>query len=220
MGTFIDRTGMRYGRLTVLHLDPSFSSTSRGKRLRWLCRCDCGGTKSVSGHELTSGCTTSCGCLRKELLGNASRKHGMNRTPTYRSWQAMKERCYNVKSWKYKTYGGAGILVCDRWLNSFEAFLEDMGERPEGSTLDRIDNTKGYNPENVRWADARTQRLNRTKMKLYLWDGHPRSIKEIAEMAGVPRTTLNRKIRAYPSIEDAVTAAKAASKTPTNLSLE
>jgi len=220
MGTFIDRTGIRYGKLQVLHLDPAFSSASCGKRLRWLCKCDCGGIKSVTGHDLSSGCTTSCGCLRKEIMGRANRTHGMVRTPTYRSWQAMKERCYNLSSWKYETYGAIGISVCDRWRNSFEAFLEDMGERPEGTTLDRIDNTRGYSPDNVRWADARTQRLNTTRMKLYAWKGAPRTIKEIAEMAGIPRTTLNRKIRLYPSIEDAVTAAKAVMKPVTNLSLE
>jgi hypothetical protein len=87
-------------------------------------------------------------------------KHGMYGTPTYWSWSSMKQRCYNTKASGYEYYGGAGIQVCERWKVDFKNFLADMGERPEGTTLDRIDSSKDYEPGNCRWADHTTQRVN------------------------------------------------------------
>jgi hypothetical protein len=100
------------------------------------------------------------------MLGNKNRQiHGMEGTPTYRSWDAMKQRCTNLNNPHYADYGGRGISVCDRWLNSFKAFLEDMGEKPDGLTLDRIDNDGDYTPANCRWATYSEQNLNKRSRK-------------------------------------------------------
>jgi hypothetical protein len=192
VGKFIDRTGLRYGRLTVAGVDPAASSAAKGARLRWLCTCDCGGTSSVTGHALQRGDTTSCGCVRKELKGLLNRSHGMSRTPTYRSWQAAKDRCYVPTNEKFPEYGGRGIGMCDAWRENFEAFLSDMGERPKGKTIDRMDTNGHYEPGNCRWATPREQYLNRRRTRLHEWAGGMRTVKEIAEIEGLPRPSLNK----------------------------
>lgn len=157
----IDETGNRYGRLTVIER----SSSVRGAAA-WLCQCDCGNTTVVIGTLLRKeDGTRSCGCLSVEHLvamnsthGHASSLNGYS--PTYMSWLAMRDRCYRPTTRSYEHYGGRGIRVCDRWRNSFENFLADMGERPEGMTLDRIDSDGDYTPGNCRWADSITQRAN------------------------------------------------------------
>lgn len=155
----IDLTGRKFGRLTVLEY-----AETRGKTIYWLCQCECGNKKLVQGNLLKNGQTTSCSCHRKETCsktGKAAKTHGMSETPTYNSWECMRARCYNPHNASFKYYGGAGITVCDRWKNSFENFLADMGERPEGTTIDRIDAGGNYEPSNCRWADAKTQALNK-----------------------------------------------------------
>jgi hypothetical protein len=120
------------------------------------------------------------------------RRHGLTRTPTYRSWQAAKDRCHNPNNTKYPDYGARGLAMCEAWRGSFEAFLSDMGLRPDGMTLDRIDNTRGYEPGNCRWATPAQQSLNRSSSRQLVWKGGLRSLREIAEDVGVPRTSLNR----------------------------
>lgn len=130
-----------------------------GARPRYLrCRCICGAEKDVRRDHLRNGASTSCGCAYPPR----NTQHGMNGTPTYRSWAAMKQRCSDDPTrHHYPYYAARGITVCERWRNSFENFLADMGERPEGMTLDRIDVNGHYQPGNCRWADMKTQRANR-----------------------------------------------------------
>jgi hypothetical protein len=159
----IDLTGMRFGRLVAVEL----SHRDARNASFWRCRCDCGGAVTTHLGRLRLGKTKSCGCLRREMCatrgsvpshGHAAREAT---TSTYQSWVAMRARCGNPQNKSFKDYGGRGIAVCERWRESFEAFLADMGERPQGMSIDRKDQAGNYATGNCRWADARTQAANR-----------------------------------------------------------
>ncbi len=151
MGQIINLTGLPFGRLTVLEQG---EKAGNGKK-QWICECVCGRTTLVRSDALIAGHIKSCGCLFKETAGQHKITHGKTGTREYRSWCAMKARCrFDLR------YTERGILVCKRWLDSFEAFAEDMGECPTGLTLDRKDNNLGYNPENCRWATVSEQQQN------------------------------------------------------------
>lgn len=140
------RPGMRYGRLVVQeYVGPS----------RWLCNCDCGGSTVALTTNLNRGGSRSCGCARYAVHTT----HGRSKTREYRIWSAMRDRCSNPSRRSFKHYGGRGIRVCDRW-QSFDNFLADMGPS-NGLTLDRVDNSRGYSPDNCRWADMKTQARNK-----------------------------------------------------------
>lgn len=158
--------GLRFGRLTVI----SFYRTkdAGGKHRAYCdCACDCGNTKRVQRHHLTSGSIRSCGCLRDETTASRNLTHGMRRHYLYGRWAAMVSRCTNKNHSSYKRYGGRGVTVCSRWKDSFAAFLEDMGEpaSPE-LTIERMDNNKGYEPGNCKWATRREQGQNTSHCKL------------------------------------------------------
>jgi hypothetical protein len=157
-----DITGQRFGNLTA----EKFSCRRNGYTY-WLCRCDCGNTKETKQMCLNSGSTRSCGCLwHGSGENNANYKHGKMHTAEYNTWLRMKQRCYNENTHYYKNYGGRGITVCDRWLESYENFLADMGMRPSKThSLDRINNDEGYSPENCRWGTKTEQSFNRRKPK-------------------------------------------------------
>lgn len=157
---FIDETGNRYGRLLVLGKSPLQPT----EHAYWLCRCECGTLVSVAGGQLRKGRVRSCGCLNLDSL-RARRTHGKTiggHHRVFRIWNAMKQRCHNPKQPHYERYGGRGITVCEEWRNSFEAFYRDMGDPPSPAhSIDRIDNDRGYEPGNCRWATPLEQRHNR-----------------------------------------------------------
>jgi hypothetical protein len=155
MGKLINLTGQKFNMLTVIE-----RKVRDVKGVFWLCKCDCGKESIVSSFKLKSGHTKSCGCLWLTTMKKTNTKHGMHKTPTYHTWQTMIQRTTNKNNDSFHRYGAIGIGVCQEW-RTFENFLNDMGERPKGKTLDRIDNKLGYSPENCQWSDASTQMRNR-----------------------------------------------------------
>jgi hypothetical protein len=184
---FKDLTGQRFGKWTVV--------AYAGKRVTgaqiWRCRCDCGNQQIVQGASLVTGRSSGCRCCAERRHGHAIGKGSR----TYWSWVAMRSRCYNSRASRYERYGGRGIKVCARWLGSFENFLADMGERPVGQTLDRINNDGDYEPGNCRWATPRQQSRHTRTNRMLTSNGETRCISEWVEVTGLPRTVIETRLR-------------------------
>lgn len=154
-----DLTGLRFGRLTA-----RWPIGIRHKVIVWLASCDCGNLVHAKIGDITSGNTRSCGCLKRDIVRSVNITHGLSHGPEYNSWSAMIQRCTNRKHQAWKNYGGRGISVCKRW-RKFENFYADMGNRPVGLTLERINNFGDYDPSNCKWANWTEQRLNSRRPK-------------------------------------------------------
>lgn len=187
---FLD-IGYKSHRLTVV----SFAGVRKGHRM-YKCLCDCGNETIVRGSAILSNNTFSCGCYDRETRnitlarGRGKRSNGAlkdgKKTPEYEAFMHMKSRCYNKKDYKYKNYGGRGITVCERWVNSFTNFLNDMGLRPsKNHSIDRIDVNGNYMPENCRWALSRVQANNKTNSVYYIFNNEKMCQSHFAQLIGV-----------------------------------
>lgn len=193
----LDRTGKKYGYWTAIsYFD------RKDQRTRWLCRCICGIERVVIAQSLANGASRSCGCKQQELSSYSNKKHGMAGTRTYKSWHSMHQRCQGKGG--HESYVLNGITVCERW-NSFENFVEDMGERPAYMTLDRIDGTKGYYKENCRWATHKQQANNRSVNVIVEPFGEKMTIAEAADKYKIGISCLRHRLNKGMSINEALT---------------
>lgn len=157
-------------------------------------KCDCGTEKTVQYGHLMRGVTTSCGCLRAEMLSERRSTHKRTDSREYRAWCNMKARCYTPGTIGFARWGGRGITVCDRWKNSFENFLADMGECPKGFTLERVSVDGNYEPANCKWASFKEQQNNKSDNVLIDYDGRRQTIAMWADEIGLRYHTLYRRV--------------------------
>jgi hypothetical protein len=197
---FIDITGMKFGKLTVLE-----KVKSTGQGARWLCICDCGNKTVTQGGALRNGSSTCCGCLGDEKFTKFLTKHGMSRERPYRIYQNMQNRCNNYRSKDFKNYGGRGIKVCKKW-STFEGFWEDMKKGYlDHLTLERIDNDKGYCKENCTWATKQEQSNNRCTNVWLKCFGEKLTLTQVSVKYGICKETLRHRIASGMGTEEAVT---------------
>lgn len=198
--------GRVFGRLTVLE----WVTRSKNGTSKWLCRCECGNERVVFATALLGGTSKSCGCLAREQAGDRVRTHGQTRTPTFISWERLRARCDDPTN---KHYGGKGITYCERWKD-FSNFLADMGERPEGMTLDRIDTTGNYEPNNCRWVTYAEQAQNKTNNRLVEYEGNLVCVTELCRRLGVPSSLVFKRLYSGWDLHKALT--KPSQKRKTN----
>lgn len=194
----LNLVGYRFGKLSVIaRVEPPIGRT------KFVCNCDCGNQTIANGEDIKSGNTTSCGCVKKVIGYTSNLKHGGASgkfSGAYRSWRSMKQRCKDPNSRGWREYGAVGVTVCDRWLESFENFYADMGDRPEGYSLERINVFDGYYPANCKWIPLKDQIKNQRKTVRYSVNGevmiqadaarhlkiHPASLLEMRRKGKLP----------------------------------
>lgn len=201
-----DKSGRKFGRLTVLRQDGFI-----GKNAAYACVCECGKAVRLPGGRLREGGTQSCGCFASEVHSKAistlSYRHGLSRSRTYEIYQSMLARCFRQSHKHYRHYGGRGITPCDEWLgeNGFKTFVADMGEAPEGMTLDREKNDLGYSKQNCRWAPMKVQNNNSTRNRIVSFSGKSQTVAQWAEELGIPYDALFWRVtRSKMTIEQAL----------------
>lgn len=205
--------GNKYGRWTVLGVGESRFYSDKTKKTSiehrmWLCLCECGTERVVSEMSLKSGKSVSCGCYNRERSSLKHTKHGEVvgdiKSVEYSVWSQLKARCNNPKNSRFAMYGGRGISVCERW-NEFGNFLEDMGRRPGKSySLDRIDNNKGYSPDNCKWSTPHEQMTNRTITRFVSMNGEKVPLATLAKQHNIPANTLRFRILKGWDIDEAL----------------
>ena len=203
MAERIDMVGKRCGRLTVIE----YVGAGKGKSryALWKCRCDCGNEIIASGHSLRSGNTKSCGCYNLDMatkrIVEQNTTHGKTHSRLYRVWSSIKTRCRNKNATNFDLYGDRGIDICEEWANSFQSFFEwsisngyDETAKRGDCTIDRIDNSKGYSPDNCRWVNMKTQNNNRRSNTVIEYGGESHTITERAEIKGLTVSALLHRL--------------------------
>ena len=193
------KKGDRYGRLVIVE-----EINSIKKQRKFKCKCDCGIFSIVRIDSLRGCLTQSCGCLKEEKKLEATITHGMTKSREYKSWQAMKERCSNTNAPNYKRYGGAEIKICKTW-NDFKNFYKDMGERPINTSLDRINTSGNYEPNNCRWATPQQQNRNKSNNVIVTFNGKTMCANEWSKQLKGSRTVVATRLKRGWSREEALT---------------
>lgn len=184
--------GDRFGKLELLGYHGGH---------KWHCRCDCGEQVAVRTHQMVNGRATSCGCHQRV----ANFKHGLSRSREYRAWIDIKSRCLNPDHAEYHWYGGRDITIAPEWRDSFEAFFAEVGHRPAGHSIDRIDNARGYEPGNCRWATPAEQNRNIRRNRWYTHDGKTMVLPDWSKETGLNLSTLHARLRRGLTFEEAIT---------------
>lgn len=196
MGSCQRLEGKRFGKLIAIEIDMQ-KKIEKPRFNFWICRCDCGNMTSVNTRDLNSGHTKSCGCLKNRCT------HGLTGQLPYRIWRHILARSFNPKAQHYDRYGGRGIKVCDRWLR-FENFIEDMGMPFNGATIERIDNDKGYSPENCRWATRKEQAHNTTRNVWLEYQGERKILTDWSRDLGINKFTIMHRLKRGWSVNAAL----------------
>lgn len=198
--------GQRFGRWIALSEAPA-----RGKSRLWNCLCDCGTKKEVWMESLISGKSTSCGCFQQEQVIRTHTRHAMSKSPEFRAWAKMLDRCHNPRNESYRHYGGRGISVCSEWAESFDAFFESMGTRPTSKhSIERRDNNGNYEPSNCFWATRLEQARNTSRTRMIEAFGERKLLSEWSYFTGLPETTIRSRLRRGWNAERALTTARGA----------
>lgn len=202
-----DMIGKRYGRLTVRGIDHYVTDSKGWKRYYLACDCECGNSKVVLAYSLTQGLTKSCGCLQKEIAGSHLRTHGQSNTRLCHIWRDMHRRCEKANRVSYGRYGARGICVCSEWSGSqgfihFKKWSEENGYKDDLS-IDRIDNDKGYSPDNCRWTDTKTQANNTSTNKWIECNGEKHTLAQWSDITGISYGALKRRVDLWP-VEEAL----------------
>ena len=198
IGNFIDLTGQKFGRLTVVERAEDYVSPKGNRLTQWLCKCDCGNYSVVNACSLRSGATKSCGCI--------NRKHGMTKTRLYNIWVDMRQRCYNGNYPHFHRWGGKGVVVCEEWKDNFQAFAEWALKNgyDKKLSLDRINGNGNYEPCNCRWATAKEQARNTVKNRIITIDGVTKPIWEWIKTSPITESTYYKRIKKGMSDKEAL----------------
>ena len=209
MAKLKDMTGLRFGRLIVLNREPNIDGHTM-----WRCKCDCGKIKIAEAYSLRSGKTKSCGCLSLEMLEKGRTKHGLYKTKLYGHFEKMVDRCENKNHNSYKNYGGRGIAICSEWRHDFKAFYDWSMKNgfKEGLSIDRIDNNKGYSPDNCRWATQKEQMNNIRTNRRIEYNGVTHTLSEWSEITNISKSCLFKRIRSGWGAEELLTIPSGAVK--------
>lgn len=206
MGTLIDMSEAESGLLVVIEKAPP-DSAGPSKGALWLARCrGCGSVRAYRGIDLRRGSAKSCGCSTAAVISESRKTHGATRTPEYKAWRSMIDRCERKTHRSYCRYGAKGVAVCPQWRHDFPAFFREVGQKPSAEyTLERVSNSRGYEPGNVRWATRIEQARNRSSNRYIEFRGARRTIAEWSEVTGIPQDTIRRRLESGQSPEATLT---------------
>jgi len=199
---FVDMTGKTYGHLTVVGFAGRVDA--KIKHRIWYAKCTCGSVKTFYASNLTGGIAKSCGCMKGSLITKRKTRHGMAGTSENKYWSTMKARYNGSRPADFKNYAGRGSMVCSRWIESFDNFLEDMGHKPSPShSIDRINNDGNYEPGNCRWATQSRQGRNTRVNRIVVFNGEAMCMSDLADKVGVSARVISKRTKRGWSLEDA-----------------